>query len=328
MKINDFNLIGITILGSRNGVKVEPGIEDAELSVVDIMGKDFFEKQEKALRLAYEKLDNSKQNSKKEGENQMNVEEKDLTTSFEETCPICNQEPCICEKKEEEIQEEEILNEVVTELDQEEAKEEVTEDCEKSCEEECECNESEESDEDTDEDIEEDEKKEEVSKEDPSETFEEQCNNQEEDKNNEYKEEISQLSASLENIKKEYEELKIKYDEYELRIKNYEKKDFLQQASSVLDSIELLSEEQRKEFMEKCENDEILSLEELKIQVALAATFSTKSSQETYINNQIEKTEIYSAPVVSPNTNIFGGKAEKATEENKWDKLQKYVGKN
>ena len=58
LKINKFNLIGITILGSRNGVKVEPGIENAGLSVIDIMGKDAFEAQEKAIRLAYEKIDN------------------------------------------------------------------------------------------------------------------------------------------------------------------------------------------------------------------------------------------------------------------------------
>ena len=59
MKINAFNLVGITILGSRNGVKVEPGIENAELSVVDIMGTDLYEKQMQSLRLAYEKLDGS-----------------------------------------------------------------------------------------------------------------------------------------------------------------------------------------------------------------------------------------------------------------------------
>lgn len=59
MKINKFNLAGVTILGSRNGVKVEPGIEDAGVSVIDIMGKDFFEKQTSALRLAYEKLNNT-----------------------------------------------------------------------------------------------------------------------------------------------------------------------------------------------------------------------------------------------------------------------------
>lgn len=73
LKINKFNLIGITILGSRNGVKVEPGIENAGLSVIDIMGKDVFEAQEKAIRLAYERIDSSNNNkediSKMENEN-------------------------------------------------------------------------------------------------------------------------------------------------------------------------------------------------------------------------------------------------------------------
>lgn len=59
LKINAFKLVGITILGSRNGVKVEPGIEGAELSVVDIMGTTQYEKQMQSLRLAYEKLDGS-----------------------------------------------------------------------------------------------------------------------------------------------------------------------------------------------------------------------------------------------------------------------------
>ena len=70
-KINAFNLVGVTILGTRNGIKVEPGIEGAELSVVDIMGRDVYSAQEKTLRLAYEKLNNSlvkKEESKVESE--------------------------------------------------------------------------------------------------------------------------------------------------------------------------------------------------------------------------------------------------------------------
>ena len=74
LQINEFNLIGVTILGSRNGVKVEPGIENAGLSVIDIMGTEVFESQKKAIRLAYEKIDNPKtikeDVSKMENENQ------------------------------------------------------------------------------------------------------------------------------------------------------------------------------------------------------------------------------------------------------------------
>jgi len=72
LKINKFNLVGITILGSRNGVKVEPGIENAGLSVIDIMGKEAFEAQSKAIRLAYEKMDGS--NNVKEEVSQMDIE--------------------------------------------------------------------------------------------------------------------------------------------------------------------------------------------------------------------------------------------------------------
>ena len=117
IKINDFNLVGITILGSRNGIKVEPGIEGAELSVMDVTGNEFFAKQQQALRLAYEKLDGkASEETKKEGYSQVNeVENKEQLnaestleaeaekTNFEAepaVCPECGQEPCTCAKAE------------------------------------------------------------------------------------------------------------------------------------------------------------------------------------------------------------------------------------
>ena len=85
MKINAFNLVGITILGSRNGVKVEPGIADAELSVVGLMGTDVYEKQLHNLRLAYEKLDGSEQLNK-EDFSEMEIEnQENVVTPVEET---------------------------------------------------------------------------------------------------------------------------------------------------------------------------------------------------------------------------------------------------
>ena len=362
MKINEFNLVGITILGSRNGIKVEPGIEDAELSVVDVMGKEFFEKQKNALRLAYEKLDNSKQKTEKESETQMDVEEKDLTTSFEESCPVCHQEPCVCEEQKEEIEQEEIQEESKEELEQKEEEQvEETEKCEETCEEEkceetsensenleleeaekCEKEEDDDEDEETDEEEEDHldcETKEEQPVEEP--VQEEQVKNEEvqseeehfeeeqtesteeevvvEERN--YEEEIAQLTQS-------YQELEAKYNEALSRIKGYEKADFLREVSNVLDSVESLSEDQRKDFMVQCEKDEITSIDDLKVKVALAATFTTTSSQLTSGTIQIEKTEVYSAPVISPVIDIFGSKAEKTTKENKWDKLQEFTGKN
>lgn len=92
MKINAFNLVGITILGSRNGVKVEPGIEDAELSVVDIMGTALYEKQLQNLRLAYEKLDGS-ETVKEEDFSKMEVKQEEVVTPVVETPTPVVEEP-------------------------------------------------------------------------------------------------------------------------------------------------------------------------------------------------------------------------------------------
>lgn len=91
MKINEFNLVGITILGSRNGVKVEPGIEDAELSVVDVMGRDTYEKQQQALRLAYERLDDSDNTQNKEEFSQMEIEQENIEVVSEEVAPAAEE---------------------------------------------------------------------------------------------------------------------------------------------------------------------------------------------------------------------------------------------
>ena len=115
IKINDFNLVGITILGSRNGIKIEPGIEGAELSVMDVTGNEFFAQQQQALRLAYEKLGGkANEETKKEGYSQVNEVENKEQLNAESTpeveaekvefeaepavCPECGQDPCVCEK--------------------------------------------------------------------------------------------------------------------------------------------------------------------------------------------------------------------------------------
>lgn len=92
MKINAFNLVGITILGSRNGVKVEPGIEDAELSVVGLMGTDLYEKQINNLRLAYEKLDGSEKINKEDFSEMELENQENVVTPVEET-PVVEEKP-------------------------------------------------------------------------------------------------------------------------------------------------------------------------------------------------------------------------------------------
>lgn len=90
-KINNFNLLGITILGSRNGVPIQPGIEGAELSIVDIMGKDIYEKQSQALRMAYAKFEGKeipdKEDFGMEMEEEKKAEESEVKKEDEAACP-------------------------------------------------------------------------------------------------------------------------------------------------------------------------------------------------------------------------------------------------
>ena len=134
-RIDKFNLLGITILGSRNGRKVEPGIANAALSIPDIMGTDFYARQERALRVAYSRLDNTEgENTEREDISPMEKKTMEMSAAApaadtvtasmaatdgnpvsdkmeaegteggeeakatcEGTCPVCNHDPCICE---------------------------------------------------------------------------------------------------------------------------------------------------------------------------------------------------------------------------------------
>lgn len=63
--IHSFDLLGITILGSKKGVPVAEGIAGARLSVLDILEQQIFSEQKRALAFAYEEL----KINKKEDEN-------------------------------------------------------------------------------------------------------------------------------------------------------------------------------------------------------------------------------------------------------------------
>ena len=130
-RIDKFKLAGITILGSKNGKKVLPGIADAALSIPEILETEFYEQQQMAIRAAYARLDNTNINNGEEEdilnmneqENMNNVQENvqnidnlgtEVATeptaepaSFEETCPDCGHNPCDCAKDGEEKKENE-----------------------------------------------------------------------------------------------------------------------------------------------------------------------------------------------------------------------------
>lgn len=67
--IYDFELLGITILGSKNGVAVREGIEGAHLSVMDAIDEEVFNNQKQALVFAYEEYDKSLSTDSSEPEN-------------------------------------------------------------------------------------------------------------------------------------------------------------------------------------------------------------------------------------------------------------------
>lgn len=60
--IEEFNLIGITILGSKNGIPVKEGIEGAHLSVLEVFESQKMFEQRQALTFAYDSLENDKKN--------------------------------------------------------------------------------------------------------------------------------------------------------------------------------------------------------------------------------------------------------------------------
>jgi len=71
--INDFELTGITILGSKNGIPIKEGIEGAHLSVLDLIDEARYNNQRQALVFAYSELNDEKE------------EEKDLADTDEKT---------------------------------------------------------------------------------------------------------------------------------------------------------------------------------------------------------------------------------------------------
>lgn len=52
-----FNFTGLTILGTENGKPVEEGIENAHLTILELMGNQLFQQKQKCLAFAYSALD-------------------------------------------------------------------------------------------------------------------------------------------------------------------------------------------------------------------------------------------------------------------------------
>lgn len=352
MQINEFNLVGITILGSRNGVKVEPGIEDAGLSIIDIMGRDVFEKQSQAVRLAYEKLDNSI------------VKQKEELSTMEE-----NQEVIVesVEEKKEVFEEETIKNEEHLEetLSEDENKEEGCKECEehtesetkeetKVCEEECPCEpesetlevkEAEEKETEEAPCCEDVEKKEEEClgeedcsfEESPAEETKEET--PEEDKKEdeckyaELEAQFNELKEKYESLNKEYESVKAQleskndYETIKEKLNVYEHKEFLDKASKLIKSGNL-NEVTSKKLFEACDANEITNLDDLKVKVALEAfEGNTLVAREETQKVEEHTCESLNIPVSTPEISTVFNEVKKNTKRDSWAVLNEYVGK-
>lgn len=361
MKINAFNLIGVTILGTRNGVKVEPGIENAELSVIDIMGHDLYSAQEKSVRLAYEKeldgsteqkedsqvmtneenlhqesLENSEPNLEASNdclENHENLEEDNKS----EVCPDCGKNPCECSKNEheeggcdcgdnnndkDEDDKEDNREDNAKEDGKEEDKDPKKEDESKACEE------SQQGQSESDESL----KCEEQSKQNEIDllsknlatttTLLEETRKNLEQLNNDYE----SLKKDYENVLSEKENLSKSLEEVSKKVADYEHKDFLKDAYELIDSANL-GEEDCKKFKDLCEKFEITSIEDLKVKVAVAVfDINMKNNKE---QEETKVKDVFAAPVSQPNVEVITNIEEKSNKKtDSWSRMKDYLKNN
>lgn len=351
MKINKFNLVGITILGSQNGKEVLPGIEGAELSVMEVLGTDAYAKQETELHLAYAKLDNS------EIKEEDSVEKKEMELSEEikvdpeivdentadklemkEEC-ICEEEPILEEKKDEETSEEFSEEDHKEEHDSEpeEHKEDPEEDKsdeedddhddDKEDEDDHEDEEDEDSKEEKDEDNHEDEHKEEKIEESQPEQCEEHgCEHDIELLKSEcdvYKAKCAELEEQLNCKCSEYEAKIAEYqktcEEQEKLLSKYQHEEFLHEAYSVIYK-SVLTDEEKTSYYASCKEGKYQDVDTLKKDVAFAVYSLT--SKDKIIDNTSTK-----MPVIEPK--VFSSHDDEAETSSKkksfWDRLNDNV---
>lgn len=352
MKINKFNLVGITILGSQNGKEVLPGIEGAELSVMEVLGTDAYAKQETELHLAYAKLDNSEikeEDSVKKKEMELSEETKveseivdeNATDKLEmkEECP-CEEEPILEEKKDEEPSKEFSEEDHKEEHDPEpeEHKEDPEED--KSDDEDDDHDDDKDDDDDDHDDEEDEDSKEEKDEDDHEEEHEEekieesqpeQC----EEHGCEHDIELLKSECDVYKVKcaELEEQLNCKCSEYEAKIAEYQKiceeqekllskyqhEEFLHEAYNLIYK-SVLTDEEKTSYYTSCKEGKYQDVDTLKKDVAFAVYSLT--SKDKIIDNTSTK-----MPVIEPK--VFSSHDDEAETSSKkksfWDRLNDNV---
>lgn len=346
MKINKFNLVGITILGSQNGKKVLPGIEGAELSVMEVLGTDAYAKQTTELHLAYAKLDNSEikeEDSVEKKETELSEEikvdpeivDENAADKLEmkEEC-VCEEKPILEEKKDEETSKDSFEEEHKEEHDSEpeEHKEDSEED--KSDDEdndhdddkEDEDNHDEE-DKDSEEEKDEDKHEEEKIEESQPEHCEEHgCERDIELLKNEcdiYKTKCAKLEEQLNCKCSEYEAKIAEYqktcEEQEKLLSKYQHEEFLHEAYSVIYK-SVLTDEEKLSYYASCKEGKYQDVDTLKKDVAFAVYSLT--SKDKIIDNTSTK-----MPVIEPKVfSSYDDEAETSSKKKSfWDRLNDNV---
>ena len=352
IKINNFSLVGITILGSKNGVKVEPGIENAGLSVLDIMGKENFEKQHAYLRQAYAQLEQQNENSeinKKEEFSEMDnldvLENKPVEGSSDNTiqdnvadpvqnepvqnfeqqgdgqsagvCPDCGQEPCVCNKQDDENKPEE--NQCNYQDDENNG------------------NDNDENDDDNDNNGEGEDKPVEQQGVENSQCDCGGADNYEakyaelnekyealQQENDSLKNENESKKAEFEALSAQFEQTKQDLEEANNKLKEYAHKEFLKEAYALIESAKL-DEASVVEFRNMCEKGEVSELQDLKTKVALKVFELISAEPKT--GNGGSTIESFNAPINEPT--VFQPKENKSTKgnDNPWDRLETFSQK-
>lgn len=98
--INKFELLGITILGSRNGVSVKEGIEGAHLSVLDLIDNARYTGQQQALMFEYSQLENLNKEEDSLAEEKIETLELDENVPCEGPCELCEEQEPVDESPE------------------------------------------------------------------------------------------------------------------------------------------------------------------------------------------------------------------------------------
>ncbi len=359
IKINEFKLVGITILGSRNGVKVEPGIENAGLSVLDIMGKDMYEKQQSLLRQAYAKLDDDGDNNKKEEFSRMdennnvtgvlptsdstqnennNIQSQEnadpnsngLANFAEdgaqpEVCPECGQNPCVCEKHDDDDDDDK--DEENNGGEENKPEEQEAQQQEPVQNESCPENKVEENEQGGVEN-------------NCGPNFEElqakydelyQKYTEAEKTIEEHDNVVNELNQKYEQLNEAFNAKTKELEEAQAKLSQYAHEEFLKEAYALIDSAKL-DEASSCEFRELCEKGDVTELQDLKTRVALKLFESiNQNNSQTNVQEDKEKKEekpvSFSSPINEPNTDINKKNNKKVDNASPWDTLNDYVGK-